>query len=273
VSERRILRDDPTDAERELLDSARMDVPPAASRGRTLAALGLALAATTTASAGAAATSGAVAIGVVKWVVLSAIGGAIALGTVEGLSPPAHRADPAFAAPAVRARLANELRLLRPPIAPAPSAPPVSSAEPVEQPPAVEEPATVEQPPAVEASAPIASLDPPPPEAPPAPALRPVATPPPVALAAELSRLDEARRAIASGDASKSLELLDSFDREVAHPALGPEASLIRIEALIALGRVDGARRIGERLLSAQPNGAYSQRVRSLLESSQLHNP
>jgi HAMP domain-containing protein len=91
-------------------------------------------------------------------------------------------------------------------------------------------------------------------------------------LSEELSALDDARQTLSAGDPSATLRRLDAFDRNCAQPSLGPEAMLLRIEALLALGRIDPARRLGEQLLAKQPDSAYGQRVRSLLAGAPTTN-
>lgn len=84
-------------------------------------------------------------------------------------------------------------------------------------------------------------------------------------LESEIAILDAAQRAFAAGRPSVALQNLDTHRRLFANPHLLPEATLVRIESLLALGRSIEARKLGEQLLSAQPTGALSQRVRSLL--------
>ena len=62
------------------------------------------------------------------------------------------------------------------------------------------------------------------------------------------------------------------MDRRFSKPRLGPEARLLRLEALVASGRVDRAAKLGKRLLAEQPDSAYGQRVRSLLEGAASTN-
>jgi hypothetical protein len=102
------------------------------------------------------------------------------------------------------------------------------------------------------------------------PAAQSAASPdaPPGDLAAELAAIREARRALASGQASSALGLVEAYERRFAHPALGPEATVLRIESLIALGRTTEARGLASRLLAEQPNTPYAQRVRSLLSNA-----
>ena len=62
-----------------------------------------------------------------------------------------------------------------------------------------------------------------------------------------------------------ALERLESHERLFQNPHLRPEAIFIRIEALLLLKRNAEANALGELLLSAQPDGALAQRVRSIL--------
>jgi hypothetical protein len=84
-------------------------------------------------------------------------------------------------------------------------------------------------------------------------------------LTAEVTALDEARRVLAAGDPGAALLSLDAYDGRFASRRLGPEAAVLRIEALIAAGRFGQARQLGEQLLAAEPEGAYAQHVRSIL--------
>jgi hypothetical protein len=282
VSELRpILGDRPTEAERRLLRSARLDVPPASGKGRALAAVGLAAAMTTTAGTGAA-TAATVTAGVVaKWITLGAVGSAIAFGVVEEVRPTVRDAprlrSPLVGAPAVMT--ASH---------PATPLPEPSSSSPVLQPePAAEGAERADRDLSSSGSAAPAPLPERvtrrPPSIPPA-ALPPsnpgsaLPTEPPRAqepadrssatgatLAAEVNALDDARRALSSGDAEGALRSLDAYDHQFARRRLGLEATVLRIESLVVQGRLDRAREIARALLAAEPDGPYAQRVRSLL--------
>ena len=88
-----------------------------------------------------------------------------------------------------------------------------------------------------------------------------------------MAALGEARHALASGDAAASLRLLDGYDRRFAQPILTVEATVLRVEALIALGRIDEARGIARGMLAAQPDSPYAQRVRSLIGTATSRIP
>jgi hypothetical protein len=92
-------------------------------------------------------------------------------------------------------------------------------------------------------------------------------------LAAEIASLGAVQRLLAKGDASSALAALEAHDRAFPSPSLGPEALLVRLEALVLLGRKDEARRYGTRFLEANPNSAHTQRVRSLIGSKSFPSP
>jgi hypothetical protein len=258
-----MLDDHPSDAERLLLESVRVDVPPTSSKRRMFAALGLAAATTTTASAGGASASSALAISLMKWVAVGAVSGAVAFEAREQFDrttrPPLGRTASTSIAPPdlheVKPNLAPSREELPMPSEPTSLEPPVSADE-------------VTPPPVRSTSTKVATVLPDPPspaqierQAVPAPrAAAPLQT-----LGDEVATLDGARRALASGDAEGALSMLGSYDGHFAQPVLRPEADLLRIEVLLALGHTDSARHLAGQLLIEQPDSAYAQRVRSLL--------
>ncbi len=86
------------------------------------------------------------------------------------------------------------------------------------------------------------------------------------ALSAELLALDAARKALAAGNATQALTLLEGYDR--AHPdgRLGIEAEVLRIDALAKSGQEGAARRRAERFLRRYPNSVLASRVRRFLD-------
>jgi hypothetical protein len=236
---------------------------------------------TTTAGTGGA-TAATVTAGVVaKWITLGAVGGAIAFGAVEEVRPmlrdaPRHQ-SPLVGAPAVM----TASHLARPLPEPSSSSPALQPEAPAE----IAERADRDLSPAGSAApAPLAErVARRPPSTPPAalPQSNPgpaLPTEPPRAqepadispatgatLAAEVNALDAARRALASGDAEAALRSLDAYDHQFARRRLAPEASVLRIESLVAQGHLDRARDLAQALLAAEPDGPYAQRVRSLL--------
>jgi TolA-binding protein len=130
--------------------------------------------------------------------------------------------------------------------------PPTAAAEP---PPAIDEPA----PPIVEAA---------PPATEPAAETSPSPAPPTVdarRLAAEVALLDRARTALRTGDASGAIAALDEHRRTFADGMLLAEADLVRIEALLVLGRTADATELGHAFLTRFPHSPLAKRVRSLI--------
>ncbi len=67
------------------------------------------------------------------------------------------------------------------------------------------------------------------------------------------------------GTASAPLTLLRDYDARFPDGALRSEATMLRIEALIATGRRDEAARLGRSVIDRDPDGPYVARIRSLL--------
>lgn len=87
------------------------------------------------------------------------------------------------------------------------------------------------------------------------------------ALSDELAALESSRRALVAGDAKRTLVLLDDYARKFPKARLGTEASVLRIEALMASGDKGRARRLAKDFLTRHTNGPYERRVRSLMVS------
>jgi hypothetical protein len=223
---------DATVKERLLLQAGINEAPPnGAGRRRTLAALGLGVGLSTVAGTAAAAVvpRSGLALGLTKWLIFGAVSAAVAVGTIEV----AIKAD---SVPALAPSVANPRRTAT--LAP-------KSASPVE------------------------SAIPPTPPVPPSPIVKPSASrPAEVAssqseLVAQVAALDRARAALAAGHASDSLSQLDRFDQRYPRSGLAPEATVVRVSALLSLGQRaqaiklvriycggDGRRAYGTRLLA-----------------------
>jgi hypothetical protein len=102
-----------------------------------------------------------------------------------------------------------------------------------------------------------------------APPRRPAAALPepatPSGLSAELAAVDRARRALQASDAREALRQLDAYEARFVPPRFEQEATLLRVEALVALGASDQARAIAESFLANEPESTYAQRIRSIL--------
>lgn len=83
-------------------------------------------------------------------------------------------------------------------------------------------------------------------------------------IAREIRALDRVRALLARGDGRRALAELDRYRVEAPRGALGQEATLLRIEALVAAGDKQGARRLAQRFLSEHPGTPHATRVRAL---------
>jgi hypothetical protein len=81
----------------------------------------------------------------------------------------------------------------------------------------------------------------------------------------ELKLLDDARKAVASGDARAALVALDARDAKHGAGTLGPEAEVLRVEALVASGQKQAAAARAQRFLSRHAGSPHAGRVRTLL--------
>jgi hypothetical protein len=84
-------------------------------------------------------------------------------------------------------------------------------------------------------------------------------------LKVELTRLDEARGALAGGDARRALALLDAYTRAYPHGSLELEAEILRMDALAQDGHRDGARRRAQVFLRRHPKSVLAARARGFL--------
>lgn len=95
-------------------------------------------------------------------------------------------------------------------------------------------------------------------------------TPAPRSLAEEVASLDAARKLLAAGDPAGAIAALDKHRRDFPAGALGPEAMLVRLEALMAAGRQQEARAVGQRFLDAHPDSPLQGRVRTLIGATSI---
>lgn len=121
-----------------------------------------------------------------------------------------------------------------------------------------------------ETAAPRLATVPPPNEAQAKPAPKP--TPKPTnskhrgTLSRQLELVDEARAALQSNNPARALRLLNAYRTEFPRGSLGAEATVLRVEALVAQGNLAQARRVGDAFLKRSSNSPYSRRLRSLLD-------
>jgi hypothetical protein len=243
---RRLLEEGGSELERALLRSAYDDAPSPEGRRRTLIALGLVGGATVTTTAATATASATLlkssaSLVMLKWLGAGVLGGLATVGALAAVEavrtppdPPAMVAAKGHAPEAER-RVATVAAAARETAAP-PAAIPADDPKP--------EPVRV----AAKASA----------SAPPDHAGAP-------SLADEVASLDAARTALAGGDASGALRALDDHDRRFPGGALGPESTVLRVEALARRGDRAAAARLGKAYLDAHPRSPYASRIRSLI--------
>jgi hypothetical protein len=72
----------------------------------------------------------------------------------------------------------------------------------------------------------------------------------------------------AAGSLLAEVAALARHAAEFPKPALRPEATLLRIQALMQRGDTAAARELADRILARQPKGPYAERVRSLIGAS-----
>jgi hypothetical protein len=263
---KRWIDEGPPEAIGRLLEAAASEKPAEASVTRTLGVLGVGVGVAGAASTAGASTAGA-ALGVAsvgkasgvfalgtfaKWAVLAtAVTAAGVAGNVvmsREVAPSAARAPLAPVSTAVTAapkppRPPSELAPIAPVVAVAPSAQP---GEP--EPPAVARVAPTTTPKTVTRSAPV--------EEAPIDAER---------LAEEVALVDQARGALARGDAGAALRALDEYDARFSERRFAPEALYLRMESLLRLGKSEAARAVAERLAKRFPSSPHTARARQVL--------
>jgi hypothetical protein len=241
---RRLLQEEGDELGQSLLRSARRDGPSPQARRKAMLALGVAsgvgasVVATGTGAASTLAKSTATAA-LLKWIGVGVVGGLVTVGAVSvTMGPPAARTT----APAETATMVA-----------VPARSPIPSAAAPAEPPAAR-PAETAAPPEE------------------APAARPVETAKAVARSAdkptlgdEIAALDAAREALGAGNAAAALRALDDHDRRFPGGMLGPEATVLRIEALALRGDRASATRLGRAFLDAHPRSPAAARIRTLL--------
>jgi hypothetical protein len=84
-------------------------------------------------------------------------------------------------------------------------------------------------------------------------------------LGPQLALIDGARALLAQGNAKDALTRLKEYEARYPGGALGPEATALRVEALLKSGDRTKGQALGEKLIAQHPNGPYTARIRSLL--------
>jgi hypothetical protein len=85
-------------------------------------------------------------------------------------------------------------------------------------------------------------------------------------LGEQIALLDAARGAMAAGSDGRALELLDRYLAKYPSGSFRPEATALKIETLVTLGRKVDARGLAERFIAAQPGSPLAKRVQRLTD-------
>jgi len=251
---RRLVDGGATATERLLLQAGIDEAPPnRAGRQRALAALGLAVGTSTLAGAAEAALGlpKGVALVQAKWLVFGAISAAAAVGTVEVWT---NRDTATFPA-------TSSASLGRKATTPARDSSPMESAAPLTRgaPSRMRVPRSAA--PSLESAVRVPATLPPSPPA-------EVVTSP-SELVAQVAALDRARAALRAGSARQSVALLDRFDRSYPRSSLAPEATVVRVSALLALGQRARATDLVRAYCRSGGRGAYGHRLMALVGLSE----
>lgn len=235
---------------RQVLGAGLGDGPSPERVRSAAAALGLSAGAATlaqaSASAGAAAAGKpAMALIVLKWLGIGALlGGVTATASIATLSRPGERVAMRSTAPVVRSTPG--------PAKHAPAARPALAPDEPDAAPAQARTLAVAGPAPSGAAAPQASV-------------ASFAAAPADTLRDEIALLDQARRALRGGNAQAALAVLDRYRSAASKHALGTEALLLRVQALVQAGRASEASALGRGYIARHPHDGYAQRLRHLL--------
>ncbi len=90
----------------------------------------------------------------------------------------------------------------------------------------------------------------------------------PSTLAAEVSRIDDARAALAAGDPAESTRLIERYHDDFPSGALAPDADVVGLEAAAANHDRSEVVRGARRFLMRYPNDPHAARIRALREQA-----
>jgi hypothetical protein len=224
-----------SELERSLLDAGRSYTASASSRAKALAALGVVGITASSTTAASAVTKASL----TKWLTATALVAGAAIPGVHYLRQLAAKPAPPDTSVVSAGPSVASIPPLQPASAPSAATPDSAPVQPANSAP---DPVVTSAPPTV------------------ARAESKPATP---ALAAELSALDTARSALASGNATAALSDLDAYARNFPHGRLGLEAEVLRIDALAKSGQTVAARKRAEAFMKRHPDSVLASRVRA----------
>jgi outer membrane protein assembly factor BamD (BamD/ComL family) len=84
----------------------------------------------------------------------------------------------------------------------------------------------------------------------------------------EVAFLDRAREALLAGDPGRALAALDAYERARVGTRLAAEATLLRIESLLANGERARAAGLAEEFLRAHPETPVADRMRAIIHAA-----
>jgi outer membrane protein assembly factor BamD (BamD/ComL family) len=84
----------------------------------------------------------------------------------------------------------------------------------------------------------------------------------------EVESLDRVRKALAASDPPAALRELGAFSARFPSAALAPEATVLRVQALLESGNRHAAERLARRFIAASPGSPHAARVRLLIDGS-----
>jgi hypothetical protein len=241
---RRLLDGGGTGIERDLLEAAQAELPDASAKRRAAVALaiGAATASVWPTAAYATAKAGKASMPLLMKLLAAGAVGAGTLGTATYLmtKPEPAKVTETAPPPAVEtaARGASKPRVAPKPAeeAPAPTEP-LAAAETAAEPKVAPEVRRAPQ------SAPT----------------------PASSISDEIRVLDQARRAIASGDSAAAKRALEEHRRQYPKGALAEEAVLLQIESLVKQGKRGAAKSLAARFRASHPNSPHLRRIESVL--------
>jgi hypothetical protein len=92
-------------------------------------------------------------------------------------------------------------------------------------------------------------------------------------LSKELGALKQIRQSLRSGDGSAALALLDRYDGGEYGSSLALEASVLRVEALDAVGRRAEAEALARRFVRDNPDSPLAERAQRFIDRTQPATP
>jgi hypothetical protein len=81
----------------------------------------------------------------------------------------------------------------------------------------------------------------------------------------EIHLLDHARAALSGGAPRRALDVLDLYNQRYSQGRFGPEAVVLRIQALHAAGDTQSARTLGQQFLADYPTNPLAERVARII--------